>query len=67
MNLTLTFDPMTLTSLKILALVDVYPSTKFGFNPTNSTGVITNNVRLLLSGEFDLDTSSDDLDLYTAP
>ena len=34
-NLTLTFDPMTLTSYQILALIDVYPHTYFGFNPTN--------------------------------
>ena len=33
--LTLTFDPMTLTSYQILALIDVNPHTYFGFNPTN--------------------------------
>ena len=47
MNLTLTFDPMTLTSLQIVALINVYPHTKFGFILTNSIGDINRNVRLL--------------------
>ena len=34
-NLTLTFDLMTLTSYQILALINVYPHTYFGFNPTD--------------------------------
>ena len=46
-NLTLTFDPMTLTSYQILALIDVNPHTKFGFILTNSIGDINRNVRLL--------------------
>ena len=36
MNLTLTFDPMTLTLYHILAFTDVHPHSYFGFNPTNS-------------------------------
>ena len=56
MHLTLTFDPMTLTSQQILALIDVYHHTKFDFNPTNSTLVINKNISWLLKGEFDLDT-----------
>ena len=47
MNLTLTFDPMTLTSYQILVLIDVYPYTKFGFIPANSIGDINRNVCLL--------------------
>ena len=47
MNLTLTFDPMTLTSYQILALIDIYPHTKFGFILTNSIGDINRNVHLL--------------------
>ena len=47
MNLTLTFDQMTLTSLQILALVDVHPHTKFCFDPTYSIRYIDKNVRLL--------------------
>ena len=47
MNLTLTFDPMTLTSYQILALIDVNPHTYFGFNPTNGIWDIDKNVRLL--------------------
>ena len=35
-NLTMTFDPMTLTSHQLQALINVYPHTNFGFNPTNS-------------------------------
>ena len=45
--LTLTFDPMTLTSYQILAFIDVYPHTYFGFNPTNSLWGIDKNVRSL--------------------
>ena len=45
LTLTLTFDPMTLTSLQILALINVYPHTKLGFNPTDSTLLTTKNVR----------------------
>ena len=52
----LTFDPMTLTLNKFVAFINVNPHTKFGFNPTNSTWVITRNARRLLTGEFDLDT-----------
>ena len=37
MNLTLTFDPMTLTFYQMIALINVYPHTNFGFNPTNSS------------------------------
>ena len=47
MNLTLTFDPMTLTSYQILALIHIYPHTKFGFILNNSIGDINSNVRLL--------------------
>ena len=47
MNLTLTFDPMTLTSLKILALIDVYPHTNLGFNLTDHKWDIDKNIRLL--------------------
>ena len=46
-NLTLTFDPMTLTSYQSLALIDVYPHTYFGFNPTNVKRDIDKNVCLL--------------------
>ena len=56
MNLTLTFDPMTLTLLQFVAFINVNPHPKFGFNPTKSTLVITRNARWLLKGEFDLDT-----------
>ena len=45
--MTLTFDPMTLTLYKILALIDVYPHTKFGFSPTHGIWEIDQNVRLL--------------------
>ena len=64
----LTFDPMTLTLKQCVAFINVNPHTKFGFNPTNSIWVIhvTRNACWLLTGEFDLDTSSDDLDLDTA-
>ena len=34
--MTLTLVPMTLTLNEILALIDVYPHTNFGFNPINS-------------------------------
>ena len=35
-NLTLIFDPMTLTLNQLVAFIDVNPQTKFGFNPTNT-------------------------------
>ena len=44
MNLTLTFDPMTLTSLYFLALVSVYPRSNFGIDPTYRTGDIDKNM-----------------------
>ena len=47
MNLTFTFDPMTLTSYQILAVIDVYPHTFFGFNPTSGILDIDKNVRSL--------------------
>ena len=43
MNLTLTFDPITLTLYQFVAFINVYPHTKFGFHPTNSMLVITKN------------------------
>ena len=45
MNLTLTFDPMTLTLYQFVAFINVNPDTTFGFNPTNIMFVITRNAR----------------------
>jgi len=36
---------MTLTFYAIRAIIDVNPHTKYGFNPTNTSQVITQNVR----------------------
>ena len=45
MDLTLTFDLMTLTLYQLVAFIVVNPHTKFGFNPTYSTLVITRNAQ----------------------
>ena len=47
MNLTLTIDPLTLTSYQILALINMYLHTKFGFSLTNSMWDIDLNVRFI--------------------
>ena len=50
----LSFDPMTLTLNQFEAFINVNPHTKFGFNPTNSTWIITRNARWLLTGKISL-------------
>ena len=43
MNLTLTFDPKTLTLLTLVAIISVCPHTKLPLSPINSTLVINKN------------------------
>ena len=47
MNLTLTFDSMTLTLLSLVALTNVCPHTKWRFIPTNSSWEINKNIYFL--------------------
>ena len=44
MNLALTFDPVTLTFIEMLAIIDINPHTNFSFNLTNWSWVIFENV-----------------------
>ena len=65
-NLTMTFDPMTLTSHQLQALINAYPHTNFGFNPTNSIWNIDQKRSLMTDKPFPLDTTSDDFNTDTA-